>query len=199
MNRVSEKIISDAGSRVREIEKEYDGKCRELEGSLNTDLEDLKKQQDEKLDSLYQGELYRLRARDQIDIKKELLREKWQIINDILESVRTRLTEDQDRYRQFLKVTILHGVEYGDEEIIVSPKDRELFDKKMISEINREAGEKLGAKTSLALADETRDTGGGVILRSGRIEFNGTVDQVLAKIEETNRVEMVRMLFGGEN
>lgn len=195
MDKISEKIISEAAKKAKEIEKKALLKAEMLNKENNNRLNKITMEYQDKIDKIYSIELNRLKSAAQMEFKKDILRAKSEIIKKIYAYVSDYIKKDKKIYADFLKAMAVKGTVSGNEVIIVSNNDESFFSKKFISSINKEAGERLGCKTNLALATELRNTGGGLYLKEGKIEFNATLNVVIDTLAEEFEMEIVDFLF----
>ena len=77
----------------------------------------------------------------------------------------------------------------GQEEIIVSPEDREMFAGGLLEEINGKLG------LNLRLSDESRDIQGGFILRAPGIEIHSSFEALIRMERDQIETEIADILF----
>lgn len=78
----------------------------------------------------------------------------------------------------------------GDEELLLSARDREAVGAAVVDAAN---ARKSGA--SFHLSGETRDTGGGLVLRRGRVELNCSFTEKLRQLRQEESSAVARLLF----
>lgn len=78
----------------------------------------------------------------------------------------------------------------GDEELLLSARDREAVGAAVVDAANTR---KPGA--SFHLSGETRDTGGGLVLRRGRVELNCSFTEKLRQLRQEESSAVARLLF----
>ena len=78
----------------------------------------------------------------------------------------------------------------GDEELLLSARDREAVGAAVVDAAN---ARKLGA--SFHLSGETRDTGGGLVLRRGRVELNCSFTEKLRQLRQEESSAVAKLLF----
>ena len=78
----------------------------------------------------------------------------------------------------------------GDEELLLSARDREAVGAAVVDAAN---ARKPGA--SFHLSGETRDTGGGLVLRRGRVELNCSFTEKLRPLRQEESSAVARLLF----
>jgi len=109
----------------------------------------------------------------------------------------TRLFEDlpEDRYRAWLKKTVLDNVSGGEEEIVAAPYDRRLLEDGLLDEIRDALREKRSGAV-LTLAEDEADFSRGVILRSGNFINNLSLETLMREVRDRNEERVLKMLFG---
>lgn len=98
-------------------------------------------------------------------------------------------------YKNWLLRLIVQAVETGDEEVILSPADRQTLGEAFLKEANAQLA-KHGKKGALRLSVETREIGRGFILKGTNSETNVTVATLLRRAKEELEIEVAQMLFG---
>ena len=78
----------------------------------------------------------------------------------------------------------------GDEELLLSAHDRETVGAAVVDAAN---AKKPG--TAFRLSDETRDTGGGLVLRRGRVELNCSFTEKLRQLRQEESSAVAKLLF----
>lgn len=98
-------------------------------------------------------------------------------------------------YKNWLLRLIVQAVETGDEEVILSPADRQTLGEAFLKEANAQLA-KHGKKGALRLSVETRDIGRGFILKGTNSETNVTMATLLRRAKDELEIEVAQMLFG---
>ena len=130
-----------------------------------------------------------------LDARKQILAAKEALIEDTFNQALSRLQElDREKYRELIFPMILAAAQRGDEELIVSPDQRDYFDTSFLEKIN-EALRRQGKKGEIALAGETRPLKGGFVLRAGEVEFNNSFDSLLRMRRDLLEPAVAGMLF----
>lgn len=78
----------------------------------------------------------------------------------------------------------------GDEELLLSKTDRDAVGAAVVEAAN---AKKLGA--AFRLSEETRDTGGGLVLRRGRVELNCSFTEKLRQLRQEESSAVAQLLF----
>ena len=78
----------------------------------------------------------------------------------------------------------------SDEDLLLSAKDREAVGPAVVKAANaRKAG------AAFRLSEETRETGGGLVLRRGRVELNCSFTEKLRQLRQEESSAVARLLF----
>ena len=130
-----------------------------------------------------------------LDARKQILSAKEELIEDTFNQALARLRSlDREKYRELIFPMILAAAQQGNEELIVSPDQRDYFDASFLGKIN-EALRLQGKKGEIALAGETRPLKGGFILRAGEVELNNSFDSLLRMQRDLLEPAVAGMLF----
>ncbi|MEW5919465.1 MAG: V-type ATP synthase subunit E [Bacillota bacterium] len=131
----------------------------------------------------------------ELDARKQILAAKEELIEDTFNQALTRLHElERKPYQELLFPMILAAVQRGDEELIVSPSQREHFDAPFLVRLN-ETLRQQGKKGQLTLAAGTRPLQGGFVLRAGEVEINNSFDSLLRMQRDLLEPTVAGMLF----
>jgi V/A-type H+-transporting ATPase subunit E len=131
----------------------------------------------------------RMQVRNQ---KLEAMQELISMVFDrAVEAIRSM---DDKRYGEILLNMILHSALTGDEEIVMSPKDRLSINSEFMIRLNS-ALKASGLKGQMKLSDETREIQGGFILKSKGVEINGTVEAIVRSLRDSIEKDIVSILF----
>lgn len=99
-------------------------------------------------------------------------------------------------YKSWLVRLIAQAAETGDEEVILSPADRQTLGEALIREANAHLV-KHGKKGALRLSVETRDIGKGFVLKGVNSETNVTLATLMRRAQDDLEIQVAQMLFEG--
>ncbi|MEL7623224.1 MAG: V-type ATP synthase subunit E [Clostridiales bacterium] len=133
-------------------------------------------------------------AADQ-EAKQQLLATKQKMLTRAFdEALQKLLALPAEEYAALLAGLAAKAASSGSEEIILSAKDREALGQKVLAGANQLL-EKAGKKAALTLSSETRPFIGGLLLKSGDVEVNCTLDTILRLSKEDLALEVAAALF----
>lgn len=131
-----------------------------------------------------------------LEARKQRLKAKQEMVDEAFEKALDRLKSlSQKEYMGILADMIVKSVGDGGQEVILSQKDREAMGASLVETVNKKLEEK-GVPGRVRLSDETRELGGGFILKAGNVEMNNSFEAVIRMQRERLEAEVVQVLFG---
>jgi V/A-type H+-transporting ATPase subunit E len=190
MERIRQSILDEAKAQADSIIKEAEQKAaeqtkeaaRQAEALVAGRLDKAKVQADEAV--------RRMLSMAELEMKKEELKTKQQMIDKAFDMALERLKGlPKDQFADMVVSMLKRAGIGGDEEIIVSPADRAMFEGGLLNEINSRLGYRL------KLSDEVRNIQGGFIINSRGIEINNSYETLLRMERERIETEIADILF----
>ena len=192
---IKEKIISDAQIKANEIIVQAESKVKKIKSKGIKEAENIKN------DILGKNRQEGLLKKNKIlteanlNAKKAILSEKQGIIEKVFSKALEDILNLEDReYCKFIKKIILNNIENGNEIIYISETDKKRITKVFIDDTNRELKNK-GKKGELILDTSYIQIQGGVIIGSGNIRKNISLELLLQKAREEYEMEINNQLF----
>ena len=141
-----------------------------------------------------EDEARRIISQAEMEAKLRILQAKQEILGIAFERSRDKLMALPEKTKRgFYKKNLLAAVEEGTETIRVAADERELW-VSLLQEVNKELVKK-GLPGQLQLAEEPAEISGGFLLQGKHFEVNGSIEALLAAVEERLRPEVARILF----
>lgn len=177
IERVTKKIIEDAEREGERIKEEYKKKQEEIIEKAQKEAERIRKEFKEKAEK--EAEILRRRILTQavLKVRRDTLSEKRRILDRVFDKTKEEILKDKD-YPKLIRGLIEKYRESDRDEVILSPKDRERF-----------------AKTLRVNLADPVDITGGVIVRSGKIDKNSSLDTTLEEIRDELLIDLSKILF----
>ena len=176
-------VLAEAEKNADEVRTAFTARAAEAE-------ETLLRQGTEELEQKMQ----RADRAARLDAKKAILGLKQELVSAgylrALEKIRAL---PEDRYVDFLARQAAAAAVSGREELILSGEDRKIG-AAVVRQANALAAER-GLPGELTLSEESRAFNGGVVLRSGAVEVNCTLDSLLEMSSGAMDAEVARILF----
>ncbi len=185
---------------IKEIEKETSGKVNELLAKANDEAEKIidsaKKEAEKKAGEIAEkAELSakdlaeRAKSADELNVKKQILLKKQEIISDIIKEAENRLSSLSGKeYNDIILAMAKKFASGASGEIIFSKKDKE--------NMPADFEEKLKAECpSLKISDKTAGIDGGFILSYGGVEENCSFKALFESNMEVLQDKVHALLF----
>ena len=175
----TESILAAAKKRCDKILADYEEKASDLYSSKIR--EGVKSCQDKEDGAL---RISRMEARKSVlAVKQDMVAKSFDLAREKIASM------PADKYVAFLAGLVEKAGAAGDEEIILSARDRDAIGDALLKAVN--AGGK-----SLKLSAEERDISGGLILRHGNVETNCSIDLLMEMCRGELAGKVADVLFG---
>ena len=134
--------------------------------------------------------LEHLNGSSQLACRQRVLAAKQQLIDEAFARTAQALTAlPQAEYVDLLAALAAENGS-GDEELLLSAHDRETVGAAVVDAAN---AKRPGA--AFRLSDETRDTGGGLVLRRDRVELNCSFTEKLRQLRQEESSAVAQLLF----
>lgn len=180
----ADSIKREAGEQKKKILEEAEKKAKERKKQI---IEDGKKQAEEQM----RKELTKVRREE----KKKILTFKSEMMEEVFREAKNRfLNLKKEEYLSSIKKNLISNIKRGDEEIIMSPRDKELIDVNFLEEIEKAVITR-GQKPKLKFIFELNKEERGFILKSKDVQVNATVSTLFSTIKDKEEIEVGRLLF----
>ena len=137
----------------------------------------------------------RLVAIAELEGRKIRLKAKQELISEVFTLAQKKINSlPPEKYRDVLVDMVISLFPTGDEEIIVSSEDKQKLGDSFIKIVNTKLKERK-IKCNIKYAEESREVGGGFILKSGNIETNNSFDSILKMGYNEIEAEVIKVLF----
>ena len=195
IEKITGKILADAQAEADRIAAEAEARCREIEEKSEADAQEAYWQAVRLGTDKAKVRRERLMSVAELEAKKQILRAKQELVTAAFTHAADKLRQlPQEAYVSLLAMMAAAASETGREEIVLSARDRETVGAAIVSQANAALADK-GAAAGLTLSQDTRETGGGLILRNGNIEMNCTFDAVVNERKNEMTAPVARVLF----
>ena len=134
--------------------------------------------------------LEHLNGSSQLACRQKVLAAKQQLIDEAFAGAAQRLSSLPQAEYVDLLASLAAENGSGDEELLLSKADRDAVGAAVVEAAN---AKKPGA--AFRLSEETRDTGGGLVLRRGRVELNCSFTEKLRQLRQEESSAVAQLLF----
>jgi V/A-type H+-transporting ATPase subunit E len=193
--KLKEKILSDAGGEADQLLGAAKTRAAEIMARGEQQAEAKRKALLEQARLQAEERLRRARTIAGLEARKAILAAKEELIEDTFSQALARLQLlDREAYQGVVLPMLLAAAQSGNEEVIISPDDRERFTPDFLAKANKELAGR-GKRGNLSLAAETRHMQGGFVLSAGELEINSSFDALLRMQREQLEPEVAAALF----
>ena len=134
--------------------------------------------------------LEHLNGSSQLACRQRVLAAKQQLIDEAFARTAQALTALPQAAYVDLLASLAAENGSGDEELLLSKADRDAVGAAVVEAAN---AKKPGS--AFRLSEETRDTGGGLVLRRGRVELNCSFTEKLRQLRQEESSAVAQLLF----
>ncbi len=196
VEKIVEKILEDARAEARRALEEAEREAAKIEAQSEAEAERVRASILKEAEEEAERRARQVLAEARLEAKQRVLAARRKALDRVFEEALRRLQQLPDEvYVELLKRLIVHAAETGREEIVLSPDDRAKLPAPFLKEVNEELHRR-GKAGELTLSDEMRPLGGGVVLRSSRVEINASFPVLIERARERLEIDVARMLFG---
>lgn len=182
--RASAQTLDDANRRAEALKKQSEDKLAQTSKLLDVQIAE-------------DAEVMRSRMlrMAELEARKEQLGAKREVIDQVFDTVLGAMRSmPEDQQVNYNKRMLLEAAS-GGEEILCDKTDQGLFSDKLIADVNAELAK--AGKKPLTLSKESRQTGGGFVLKQGGLEVNCCYEALLDTHRQSMEAEVAHMLFDG--
>ncbi len=190
IDNILRRIRADAQAEREALEREAEARCQAVLDRGRARQEDILKTGRQENQRAAQARKTRLISAANMEARQVVLQTKQKYIDESFTLARMRIRAlPWEDYAEHLARWVADSAETGDEELILSERNR----KNMGPDIIRKANA-LREGAAFTLAGETREIDGGV-LRRGDVEINGDLDHRFRLLREQLATQVAQVLF----
>jgi len=195
LEKILDRIERDAQNEVDKIKNRASAAADEIMKKAQAEAEALKAQALEDARNEAEQRKQRIASTARLDLRKALLAEKQNAIDAAFrEAVETLVNMEDAEYQRIIKNMILPNAQTGDEEIILSDRDKARLGEDFLEEVNRQLIES-GKRGNLTISQDTYNMLGGFVLRRGKIELNSSFESLFKSSRDDLESEVSKILF----
>ncbi len=195
LEKIIDRIKQDAQSQIGEIKSKASANADEIIKNAEKESEAYKVKALEESEKEAQQHKQRLISTANLEFRKDILREKQNAIDEAFQEAINGLVNMKDEeYRKTIKKMLISSVQTGDEELIISAKDKSRINNNFLKDVNKELA-KAGKKGELKLSKDNYNILGGFVLRKGNVEINNAFESLFNSFREDLEAEVSKVLF----
>lgn len=189
MNKIAEKIISDASAAAEDIVKEAMTAAERTLAAAKAEAEGMLHAAEDERKAYAEAAMAAARVNAELEIRKRRLSTEKQILDDIYKAAEERILSLKKT--EYLKIVgqMLSYADDGD-EVMISEGDKD----RITADFIGKTAKKLGIR--LSLSDNYAPISGGVILKGKYADKNLSVSEDFRELRSDSEPELWRALFG---
>jgi len=194
--KITERIINEAREKAKGILEEAEAKAAAMREERLAETEKERTAILEKARAEAAERKRRIRTVAQLDMRKELLGVKQELIHTAFERVLEQLQNlSVEAYQDTVYQLLMGLVRDGNEEIIIASGDEGRWNDAFLNRINQGLQEK-GIPGQVRLSEERRNLRGGFVLKSRNMEINSSFESILRTVRDEMEPQVAQVLFG---
>lgn len=192
---ILERIEGDASESLRAMEVRLDARLDELAKHRKARLKRMRAEGAARAEAEARREKERRLTMGRLELRKADLAERRARIDEAFRRARGRLLDlDDDARRSWIRSLVLAAGETGREGLRLAARDRRLFGKSELAELNRALVAE-GREGGLHLVDEGREIEGGCLLVAQDYDVDRSLDALLAEARDELEETIADLLF----
>lgn len=195
IDNLKSKLLGDYEKEALEIKNQAKVKADEIILAANEKASYIDKEAKAKAERDGKDLKDRIISRAQLNARNDVLQLKQDIIQRILNIASEKVNNmDKVQYENFVENILLNSELTGDEEVILSNKDKTRIDKSLIERVNKKLlGQ--GKMGNLKISEKTADMPSGFLLAKGGLEMNYSIESQIRMMQEELESDIAALLF----
>lgn len=195
IDNLKSKLLGDYEKEALEIKNQAKVKADEIILAANEKTSNIDKEAKAKAERDGKDLKDRIISRAQLNARNDVLQLKQDIIQRILNIASEKVNNmDKVQYENFVENILLNSELTGDEEVILSNKDKTRIDKSLIERVNKKLlGQ--GKMGNLKISEKTADMPSGFLLAKGGLEMNYSIESQIRMMQEELESDIAALLF----
>ena len=188
IKRIKEKVSQE----VEKIKQEADREREEIIKKAKQEADRVKDELIKKATEEGEGERQRRLMRTRSEERKNILAFKRELIDKVFRQAKERLDNlSEEEYLKWSERLLLTNIDSGKEEILVSPRDKDLMERILVGGL----GGGLDKKETRFLPELSEKERGFIIRKEG-VQIDYTFSSLFSYLEDELEIEVARILFG---
>ncbi|MBQ7464946.1 MAG: hypothetical protein IJS55_00335 [Oscillospiraceae bacterium] len=190
LEKINQRIRRDGSDEVAAIRAEAEGRVRSIRADYRAQIAQLEADASARRSQAVAERLERLGGSADMERRQMLLAAKQSCIDEAFARAARALENlpRQDYVALLARLAAENGS--GDEELVLSAADRDAVGPAVVAAANA-----LKPGAAFTLSAESRDLGGGVVLKRGPVEVNCTFDTRLRQLRQEMATDVAQILF----
>ena len=190
LEKINQRIRQDGSDEIAAIQAEAEGRVRSIRADFRAQIVQMEAEAAERRARTVAERLERLGGSAEMERRQLLLAAKQGCIDEAFARAAQALRDlpRQDYVALLARLAAENGS--GDEELVLSAADRDAVGPAVVAAANA-----LKPGAAFTLSSESRDLGGGLVLKRGLVEVNCTFDTRLRQLRQEMATDVAQILF----
>ena len=190
LEKINQRIRQDGSDEIAAIQAEAEGRVRSIRADFRAQIVQMEAEAAERRARTVAERLERLGGSAEMERRQLLLAAKQGCIDEAFARAAQALRDlpRQDYVALLARLAAENGS--GDEELVLSAADRDAVGPAVVDAANA-----LKPGAAFTLSSESRDLGGGLVLKRGLVEVNCTFDTRLRQLRQEMATDVAQILF----
>ena len=190
LKKINQRIRQDGSDEVAAIQAEAEGRVRSIRADFRAQIAQMEAEAAERRARTVAERMERLGGSADMERRQMLLAAKQGCIDEAFARAARALENlpRQDYVALLARLAAENG--NGDEELVLSAADRDAVGPAVVAAANA-----LKPGAAFTLSSESRDLGGGLVLKRGLVEVNCTFDTRLRQLRQEMATDVAQILF----
>ena len=191
VKRIKEKAFQEVEKIREEADKEREKLIKRAEEEAAKIKDKILKRLEKEGKEEKREKLIRTRSEERrkiLALKREFMDETFRQAEQIFSNL------DREEYLSLLKSSLLSSIDSGNEEIIISSRDKELIEESFIEKLKKELKKK-GKKGELRFSPTLGEKERGFILKKEGMQVNCTFSSFFSSLKDELEIEVAKRLF----
>ena len=190
LEKINQRIRQDGSDEIAAIQAEAEGRVRSIRADFRAQIVQMEAEAAERRARTVAERLERLGGSAEMERRQLLLAAKQGCIDEAFARAAQALRDlpRQDYVALLARLAAENGS--GDEELVLSAADRDTVGPAVVAAANA-----LKPGAAFTLSSESRDLGGGLVLKRGLVEVNCTFDTRLRQLRQEMATDVAQILF----
>ena len=190
LEKINQRIRQDGSDEIAAIQAEAEGRVRSIRADFRAQIVQMEAEAAERRARTVAERLERLGGSAEMERRQLLLAAKQGCIDEAFARAAQALRDlpRQDYVALLARLAAENGS--GDEELVLSAADRDAVGPAVVDAANA-----LKPGAAFTLSSESRDLGGGLVLKRGLVEVNCTFNTRLRQLRQEMATDVAQILF----
>ncbi|HIE06109.1 MAG TPA: hypothetical protein EYP58_04840 [bacterium (Candidatus Stahlbacteria)] len=175
IDKITDKILSDARAEAEKIKQDHQKKSKEIKQEYAQKVTQLKEKERMRIEEEAKMLKDRVISQEKTRLRLEYLNHRYQLLDRLISSAIAKIPQHKD-YSKFL-TDILKNCGWDEGEILLSPEDQKRYGEKITRWVKKN-------DLSFKIVNHDLEIKGGLIIRKGKESLNASLSTIIDELRE---------------